>query len=85
MDEHEQEKIQELEMKLHKDHRGVISTSDFQDPEAIYKRMIQRIRMYHPNTDISMIEKAYHFAADKHKGQKRKSGEPYIIHPFASV
>lgn len=82
MDEHEQEKIQELEMKLHKDHRGVISTSDFQDPEAIYKRMIQRIRMYHPNTDISMIEKAYHFAADKHKGQKRKSGEPYIIHPL---
>ena len=52
MDEHEQEKIQELEMKLHKDHRGVISTSDFQDPEAIYKRMIQRIRMYHPNTNI---------------------------------
>lgn len=82
MDEHEQEKIQELEMKLHKDHRGVISTSDFQDPEAIYKRMIQRIRMYHPNTDISMIEKAYHFAADKHKDQKRKSGEPYIIHPL---
>ena len=40
MDEHEQEKIQELEMKLHKDHRGVISTSDFQDPEAIYKRII---------------------------------------------
>ena len=30
-----------------------------------------------------MIEKAYKIAADAHKDQKRRSGEPYIIHPLA--
>lgn len=31
---------------------------------------------------IDIIEKAYCFAKDKHEGQFRKSGEPYIIHPM---
>ena len=31
---------------------------------------------------ISVIEKAYNFANDKHKGQYRKSGEDYIYHPM---
>ncbi len=33
-------------------------------------------------TDISMIQRAYEIASDAHKDQKRKSGEPYIIHPL---
>jgi GTP pyrophosphokinase len=32
---------------------------------------------------IALIEKAYLFARDLHKGQKRQSGEPYIIHPLS--
>ena len=35
------------------------------------------------NVDIDMIKKAYHFAQEAHKEQKRESGEPYIIHPIA--
>ena len=37
---------------------------------------------YHPSADITLIEKAYRVAYDAHKGQARKSGEPYIIHPL---
>ncbi|MBQ4000595.1 MAG: bifunctional (p)ppGpp synthetase/guanosine-3',5'-bis(diphosphate) 3'-pyrophosphohydrolase, partial [Oscillospiraceae bacterium] len=35
------------------------------------------------NYDLAMIEKAYLFAAQRHEGQLRRSGEPYIIHPIA--
>ena len=44
--------------------------------------MIKSIRKYHPSDDISQIEKAYRIAREAHKDQKRKSGEPYIIHPL---
>lgn len=66
------------------DYRGIIPTENFQDPDVIFERLIARVRAYHPNTDIKMIEKAYHFAAEAHKDQKRKSGEPYIIHPLCT-
>ena len=55
---------------------------EFKDPEDLYQELISRVRKYHPSTDISMIEKAYKTAREAHKDQKRKSGEPYIIHPL---
>lgn len=33
-------------------------------------------------SDISFVKKAYEFAKKAHKGQKRKTGEPYLIHPL---
>lgn len=36
---------------------------------------------YHPSSDLDIITKAYELAKDAHKDQKRKSGEPYLIHP----
>ncbi len=36
---------------------------------------------YHPSSDLDIIIKAYDLAKDAHKEQKRKSGEPYLIHP----
>jgi len=54
----------------------------FTDPEDLYKKLIKTVYEYRPGTDISMIEKAYRLAYDMHKDQKRKSGEPYIIHPL---
>ncbi len=62
---------------------GVLATpEDFTEPDKIYELLLEKIKLYHPSDDFSMIEKAYHIADDAHQGQKRKSGEPYIIHPL---
>lgn len=58
------------------------SIREFISPEELYQDLIRKVRKYHPSDDISMIEKAYHIAAEAHKTQVRKSGEPYIIHPL---
>ena len=55
---------------------------EFQSPDVLYQGLIERVRKYHPSDDISLIEKAYQTAAEAHKDQRRKSGEPYIIHPL---
>src|SRR4051812_10886616 len=40
-------------------------------------------RGMHPKADLGLLQRAYDIAADKHEGQKRKSGDPYITHPLA--
>jgi guanosine-3',5'-bis(diphosphate) 3'-pyrophosphohydrolase len=41
------------------------------------------IKTHHPKSDVSIIERAYATAEIAHRGQKRRSGEPYITHPVA--
>nr|WP_296441929.1 bifunctional (p)ppGpp synthetase/guanosine-3',5'-bis(diphosphate) 3'-pyrophosphohydrolase [uncultured Acetatifactor sp.] len=55
---------------------------EFVNPDDLYQELVQRVQKYHPSDDISMIQKAYQIAAEAHKDQLRKSGEPYIIHPL---
>ena len=64
------------------DGHAVMAPEDYQDPDALYRTMINRIRKYHPSADISLIDKAYKLAKEAHKDQVRKSGEPYLIHPM---
>ena len=45
------------------------------------EELLKRISDYHRTEDLSLVEKAYRFAEEKHEGQKRKSGEPYFTHP----
>ncbi len=52
------------------------------DPESLFAELKNCILQYHPSTDLSLVEKAYDVANRAHAGQKRKSGEPYIIHPL---
>lgn len=56
--------------------------SSFTSPEILYRELIEKVRLYHPSTDVSLIEKAYRIADEAHKDQFRKSGEPYIVHPI---
>ena len=64
------------------DGHAVKSQEDYEDPDRLYDMLIARIRKYHPSTDVSLIEKAYKLAVEAHGDQRRKSGEPYIIHPL---
>ena len=52
------------------------------NPEELYAKLIAMIRETRPTDDYGIIERAYKLARDAHKDQKRKSGEPYIIHPI---
>ncbi len=45
--------------------------------------VLQAVRTNHPKTDLSVIEQAFVVAERAHRGQLRKSGDPYITHPIA--
>lgn len=44
--------------------------------------IIEKVEQNHPGSDVETIRKAYLFSAMHHRGQKRASGEPYLIHPL---
>ena len=49
-------------------------TSDFTDPEILHQKLLETIRKYRPNTDLSSVEKAYELAKAAHGDQRRKQG-----------
>ncbi|MCY4644949.1 MAG: bifunctional (p)ppGpp synthetase/guanosine-3',5'-bis(diphosphate) 3'-pyrophosphohydrolase [Bacteriovoracales bacterium] len=44
--------------------------------------LLKRVKAYYPDADFITLRKAYQLAEKAHSGQKRSSGEPYIIHPL---
>lgn len=50
--------------------------------DELWEKLLQNIREYNPSADFALLEKAYIFAKNAHNNQKRKSGEPFIIHPL---
>ncbi len=49
---------------------------------VIYNELIKEAEKHFSKESLQLIKKAYIVAEDLHCGQKRKSGEPYIIHPL---
>jgi guanosine-3',5'-bis(diphosphate) 3'-pyrophosphohydrolase len=45
--------------------------------------LVDKVQSYYPAADVGLIRTAYDFSAKVHQGQKRLSGEPYLIHPMA--
>src|SRR5258705_5265608 len=45
--------------------------------------LVERIRGYHPSADVEIVSRAYDYSLRAHEGQKRKSGDPYFVHPAA--
>jgi guanosine-3',5'-bis(diphosphate) 3'-pyrophosphohydrolase len=46
------------------------------------EELINRVRSYNAHADEALIRRAYEYSARMHRGQKRMSGEPYVIHPL---
>src|SRR5712691_11115461 len=42
----------------------------------------EKVRRNHPQADLNLLRRAYLFSAREHKGQKRASGESYLVHPL---
>ena len=61
--------------------RGGIPTSKGKD-NIKFEDILEKLTYVEDEKQIEVIKRAYEFASLKHKGQFRKSGEPYIIHPM---
>jgi RelA/SpoT family (p)ppGpp synthetase len=46
-------------------------------------QLLEKLEAYLPPAQVERVRDAYEFGAEKHRGQKRMSGEPYITHPVA--
>jgi GTP diphosphokinase / guanosine-3',5'-bis(diphosphate) 3'-diphosphatase len=51
--------------------------------EEAYRQLEETVRQVRPKEDLSVLERAFRLANDKHRDQKRASGEPYMAHPVA--
>lgn len=51
--------------------------------EAAYRALEERILARRPGEDLTPLRRAFEFACERHAGQTRQSGEPYMAHPLA--
>jgi GTP diphosphokinase / guanosine-3',5'-bis(diphosphate) 3'-diphosphatase len=58
------------------------SATDIQTVDAKFQRLLETVHENRPGDDLDLIRKAWTFCLQQHEGQKRASGEPYIIHPL---
>ncbi len=47
-----------------------------------FETIVDKVKQYHPRADEDLLRRAYLFSAREHRGQIRKSGEPYLVHPL---
>jgi GTP pyrophosphokinase len=59
---------------------AAVQSAEHQD---LVDQLIADVGAYKPDVDRSLLERAFAFAARAHDGQQRRSGEPFIEHPFA--
>ena len=52
-------------------------------PYISVEELIEKIRRYHPDDDMDLVRRAYAFSEQAHREQRRKSGDPYFVHPCA--
>ena len=47
------------------------------------QEILRELLLHHPDADTELVKRAYVYATRAHRGQTRKSGDPYITHPLA--
>src|SRR6185295_9188528 len=47
-----------------------------------FEDLVEKVRAANPEADVELLRRAYVFSAIEHKGQVRRSGEPYLVHPL---
>src|SRR6266567_5178298 len=47
-----------------------------------FEEILDKVQTYNPQTDQDLLRRAYVFSAREHRGQVRRSGESYLIHPL---
>src|SRR5258708_31991462 len=47
-----------------------------------FEEILEKVEAYNPGTDQDLLRRAYVFSAREHRGQVRRSGESYLIHPL---
>ncbi len=47
-----------------------------------FEDLLEKVRAFSPDADLELLRRAYVFSAYEHKGQVRRSGEPYMVHPL---
>jgi GTP pyrophosphokinase len=50
--------------------------------QARFLELVEKVRQTRPASDIDLLRRSFEFAAEQHRAQLRKSGEPYLSHPL---
>ena len=72
---------QESRTNINRVKKDISSPDSFTPPEELKRQLITTMQSIYDEEDIEAVERAYKVAYKAHEKQKRKSGEPYIIHP----
>jgi GTP pyrophosphokinase len=61
---------------------GGSSASTVDEVDAKFARLLHEVHENRPGDDLEIIRRAWAFSLEQHEGQKRASGEPYVVHPL---
>ena len=53
--------------------------------QELVDELIETVEGYRPDLDRDLLTRAFSFAAKAHEGQQRRSGEPFIRHPWGAA
>lgn len=73
---------QNSKTKINRVKKDISNPKSFTAPDELRHQLMETMKSLYSDEDIEMVGRAYDMAFEAHKDQKRKSGEPYIIHPI---